>query len=211
MAVWTISAQEGAGGDRVAAALAAAAEVPLLGRNELAAIAHDLDPEHLEAEDFAEIEKRFGGRLSALAFNMAITTGAGSASALQELELRHKLPELAHSILDQAARQPCVIFAVGAFAAIPEHPKAIHVRLRAPLACRIAAYQHDHLVDRQCAEKKVKHDDHAKHAWVHSLFHVDLDDDRRFALVLDTSRFSQERIVEILLAAGGVQAALLPA
>jgi cytidylate kinase len=189
MAVWTISAQEGAGSDQIAARLAAAAGVPLLGRDQLAAIAHEIDPEHLETEDFDEIEKRFGGRFSALAF---------------------KLPELARSILNEAARQPCVIVAAGAFAALPDHPKAIHVRLRAPLACRIAAYQHEHLIARECAEKKVKHDDRAQHAWVHSLFHVDIDDSRLFALVLDTSRFSSDRLVDVLLAAGGVEAALLP-
>jgi len=201
--VWTISAQEGAGGDRIAAELAAAAGVPLLGRTELAAVAHELDPKHLDPEDFEEIERRFGGRLSALAFNMAVTTGAGAA-ALQELQFRHKLPELARAIVGRAAQEPCVIFAPAAFAALPDHPRAIHVRLRAPLACRIAAYQHEHLVDRSCAEKAIKRDDHVKHAWVRSLFHVEIDDDRLFALVLDTSRFSPERLVEILIAAGGL-------
>jgi hypothetical protein len=31
-----------------------------------------------------------------------------------------------------------------------------------------------------------------------------------FALVLDTSRFNPDRLVDVLLAAGGVQAGLLP-
>jgi cytidylate kinase len=44
------------------------------------------------------------------------------------------------------------------------------------------------------------------HAWVKSLYHVDIDDPQRFSLVLDTSRFSPDRIVEILLAAAGAQA-----
>jgi cytidylate kinase len=83
------------------------------------------------------------------------------------------------------------------------------VRLRAPLAGRIAAYQREHLVGPGCAEKAIKHDDHVQNTWVRSLYHVDIDDDRRFTLALDTSRFSQGRLVEILLAAGGVQAPLL--
>ena len=37
-----------------------------------------------------------------------------------------------------------------------------------------------------------------------SLYHADLDDDRNFTLVVDASRFSPERLVELLLAAGGV-------
>jgi len=207
MAVWTISAQEGTGGDQVAAELAAAAGLPLLDRNALALLARDVDPDHLEVEDFEEIEERFGGRLSLLGLSMAITTGPAAADALQELQFRHKLPELGRAVVTEAARRPCVILAPAAFAALPEHPGAIHIRLRAPLACRIAAYQREHLVDRGCAEKAIKHDDRVKHALVRSLYHVEIDDERLFALVLDASRFSPERLVEILLAAGGIPAA----
>jgi cytidylate kinase len=44
---------------------------------------------------------------------------------------------------------------------------------------------------------------------VKSLYHVDIDDRRLFSLVLDAGRFTSERLVETLLAAGGVQAALV--
>jgi cytidylate kinase len=44
--------------------------------------------------------------------------------------------------------------------------------------------------------------------WVKSLYRVDIDDPRLFSLVLDASRFSPERLVDTLLAAGGVQPAL---
>ena len=36
-----------------------------------------------------------------------------------------------------------------------------------------------------------------------SLYHADLDDDRVFTLALDVSRFTPERLVAVLLAAGG--------
>jgi cytidylate kinase len=202
VAVWTISTQEGAGGSQIAAELAAAAGVPLLGRTELASIACATDPERFATSDFEEVEQRFGGRLATLALNMALAAGPGLPSALQEWELRQKLPELGRSILNEVAREPCVILSPAAFAGLTEHPSAIHVRLRAPFACRVAAYQREHLVNRECAEKHVKHDDHVKHSWVQSLYGVEIDDERRFALVLDTSRFSPDRIVEILLAAG---------
>jgi Cytidylate kinase-like family len=209
MAVWTIAAQEGTGGERIAAELAASAGIPLLDRQTLALFAHELDPDDLEVEDFEEIEERFGGRLRMLAFSLAITPGLAAAAAVQELQFRHKLPELGRAVIGEAARRPCVILAPAAFAALPEHPGAIHVRLRAPLACRVASYQREHLVDPGCAEKAIKHDDRVKSAWVRSLYHADIDDDRRFTLALDTSRFPTGRLVEILLAAGGVQAALL--
>jgi cytidylate kinase len=98
-----------------------------------------------------------------------------------------------------------------AFAALADHPSAVHVRLHAPLECRIASYQREHLVDRRCAEKALKHADQRMHAWVKSLYHVDIDDARHFSVVLDTSRLSPDRIVELLLAAAGVHTASMAA
>jgi cytidylate kinase len=205
MTVWTISAQEGTGGTRVAAELAAAAGVPLLDREALAVLAHEVDPALPELD---ELEARFG-RFTMLSLSAALSVG--SAEAFQEVELRHKLPDLGRAILGEAARSSCVIYVPAAFAALSDHPSAIHVRLCAPVDCRIASYQREQLVDRCCAVKALKRDDHRRRAWVKSLYRVDIDDARRFSLVLDTSRFSSERPVEILLAAGGVQAALLAA
>jgi len=92
---------------------------------------------------------------------------------------------------------------------LAEHPAAVHVRLWAPLEWRISAYKREQLVDRRCAEKALKHDDHGKRAWVKSLYHVDIDDLRLFSLILDASRFSPDRLVQTLLAAGGVEAMLM--
>jgi Cytidylate kinase-like family len=205
MAVWTISAQAGTGGDDVAVRLAVAAGVPLLDRKTLALFAHALNP---LVEDGDELEARVGGPLNLAALSMAMTTG--SVDAFQELQLRQTLPELGRAVVADAARYPCVIFATAAFAALPEHPSAIHVRLRAPLEWRIASYQREHLVDRHCAEKALKRSDHLNHAWVKTLYRADVDDSRLFSIVVDASRSSPERVVEILLAAGGVHAAAQP-
>jgi hypothetical protein len=201
MGVWTISAQAGTGGEDIAARLAAAAGVPLLDRKTLALFAHELNP---LVRDGDELEKRVGGPLNLAALSMAMTTG--SLEAFQELQLRQTLPALGRAVVGDAARRPCVIFAAAAFAALPEHRPATHVRLRAPLEWRIANYQREHLVDRHCAEKSLKHDDHLRQKWVKSLYHVDIDESRLFSVVLDASRFSTDRLVEILLAAGGVAA-----
>jgi Cytidylate kinase-like family len=204
MTVWTIAAQEGTGGARLAAELALAADVPLLDRTALAALAHQMDPDCPEDE---ELDRRLGGRLHTLALSTAIT--AGSPEAFRDVELRHKLPALGRAVVAEAARTPCVIYAPAAFAALAEHPSAVHVRLWAPLEWRISAYKREQLVDRRCAEKALKRDDHGKRAWVKSLYHVDIDDLRLFSLVLDASRFSPDRLVEAMVAAGGVEAARL--
>jgi hypothetical protein len=201
MAVWTISAQEGTGGERLATSLAAAAGVPLLDRQALAlAIPESAAPLLADVDD---LEERVCGRFALVSLSLALR--AGSEDAWRELQLRKLLPELGRTVTEEAARQPCVIFAPAAFAALSEHPSAVHVRLRAPLDWRIAAYQREQVVDRRRAERAVGHDDHSKRAWVRSLYHVDIDDPCRYSVVLDASRLSTDRLVELLLAAGGAR------
>jgi cytidylate kinase len=206
MTIWTIAAQAGTGGDRIAAELATSAGVLVFNRQTLAQFAHDLNPDEFEVEDIEQIEERFGGRLRMLALSTAMTTAAVAAVALPEIQFRSRLPELGRAVFREVARQPCVILSPAAFAALAEHPGAVHVRIHAPLETRIAAYQRDHVVDRGHAEKAISRDDHVKSALVRSLYHAGMDDDRLFGLVLDSSRFTPERLVEILLAAGGAQA-----
>jgi hypothetical protein len=202
MAVWTISAQEGTGGANVAAELAAAARVPFLDRRALTCVLHELEPMVALDDD---LEARVGGRLNAFALSMAIP--AASPDAMSELHLRKMLPALGRAVLTRAACSSCVIYAPGAFAVLADHAAAVHVRLRAPLDWRIANYQREELVDRRCAEKRLRNDDHRKQAWVKSLYRLDLENTRLFSLVLDASRFSPDRLVDTLLAAAGVAAA----
>jgi hypothetical protein len=204
MAVWTVSAEQGTGGDRIAASLAAAADVELIGRDTLALLAHDINPDVMGADTIDELERSVGrGGVSLLALGVPFSPFAGVM--VRQLHLQHALPELGRAVTAQAARRPCVIAAAGAFAAMETHHAAIHVRLRAPLDWRVAQYSRGHLVDRRCAEKAVRGDDHRKHAWLKAIYHVDIDHPRHFALVLDVSRFSPDRIVETLLVAGGVE------
>jgi Cytidylate kinase-like family len=201
MAVWTISAQAGTSGDRVAAGLAATVGVPLYDRPGLAELARGLE---LELPELERIEERFCGRYSHL---LLMAAGAAAVpDTISELKLREALPELGRRVLGEAAKCACVIDAAAAFAVLRDHPNAIHVRLRAPFEHRVAAYQHVYLVDRHRAEKAVKHADHLQHAWVRTLYHLDVEDDSRFTVALDTSRLSPDRLVETLVAAGGAAA-----
>jgi cytidylate kinase len=195
--IWTISAALGTGGPAVATELADRAGVRLLDRAALAEVAHDLRP---DVRDVEALEARVGGRLNAFALGAALT--AGSAEAFHELQLRQTLPDLGRAVLHEASRQSAVILVPGAFAALRDHPSAVHVRLHAPFAWRVDTYARCELVDHACAEKKVKHDDHAKRAWVRTLYHLDIEDMRLFSIALDVSRFSTERLAEIVLASG---------
>jgi cytidylate kinase len=201
MGLWTISAQAGTGAPAIAGALASRAGVDLVDRKRLLALAHEMDP---DVDETSDLEARLGGRLNTFALSLALSSG--SPVALRELRLRQALPQLGRAVLREAARRPAVIVAPGAFAALRDQPNAVHVRLRAPFAWRVAAYQRQEVVDRRCAEKAVRHDDEQRRAWVRALHHVDLDDLTQFTLVVDVSRLSTERVVDLLLAACAARA-----
>jgi hypothetical protein len=197
MRIWTISAEAGTGGEKVAADLAAAAEVPLVGFKTLSSFAPDLLG---DVPDLADLEERVGGRLNAIGLSLAMI-GPGSAVADAEIEFRRTLPEVGRTILGEAARESCVILAPSAFLGLRDHVSAVHVRIHAPLEWRIDGYRRDHLVDRGVAEHAVEHDDHMTRTWVKTIYHANIDDYALFSVVLDASRFSSERLVEMLLAA----------
>jgi hypothetical protein len=197
MRIWTISAEAGSGGERIAADLAAAAGVPLFDFKALSSLAPDLLG---DVPELADLEERVGGRLNAIGLSLAMI-GYGSAAAVSELEFRRTLPELGHAILGEAARSSCVILAPSAFLGIRDHVSAIHVRIHAPLEWRLDAYQRDQVVDRDAAERAVKHDDHMTRTWVKTIYHANLDDYSLFSVVVDASRFSTQRLVDMLIAA----------
>ena len=135
MAVWTVSAELGTGGDLVAAGLAAAADIALVDRDALALLARDLNPDVTGASTIDELEQYVGkGGISLLALGIPFSPLAGDMVR----QINSTTPSGARAGgHGHAARQPSVISASGAFAAM-EPPGAIHVRLRAPLGCRVA-------------------------------------------------------------------------
>jgi hypothetical protein len=197
MRIWTISAAAGVGGERIAAELAAAAGVSLFDFRALSSLAGD---QLGDVPDLADLEERVGGRLNAIGLSLAMI-GSGSALAVSELEFRRTLPELGRAVLGEAVRSSCVILAPSAFLGLRDHVSAIHVRIHAPLEWRIDAYQRDNVVDRPAAERAVKHDDQMTRAWVKTIYHANLDDYSMFSVVVDASRFSTQRLVEMLIAA----------
>jgi cytidylate kinase len=209
MVVWTISAEAGTGGDQVASALADAAGVPLLDRDALELLARASDPEVMGATRIHDLEECIGSGAVTL-LSLGIPFSPVASDAVRQLQLQHALPKLGRAVMASAARCCCVLSAPGAFAALGDHPAAVHVRLRAPFEWRVSTYGRTHVVNRKAAEKAVRHDDHVKRAWLRSIYRVDIEDTRHFALVLDASRLSQDRLVATMLAAGGA-AAVVPA
>ncbi len=161
--------------------------------------------------DVDKLPQRIGGRMIAAALGLASTTLACS-EAVRELRFREELVQVAGDVLGEATHGSCVIETSVGFAALRDCPSAVHVRLRAPLEWRIKAYQRESLVSRQAAEKAVKHADHQQRLLAKAMYRADADDESNFSIVLDASRFSVDRMVDVLLAAGahGPALALAP-
>jgi hypothetical protein len=198
MTVRTLSTREGTGSEGAAARLAVAAPTPSLDQRALALFAHELNP---RVRDAGELERRIGGVFNVAA--LSIASANGSVEAFQKLQLRKTLPEFGRAVISAAADRACVILAPAAFAALPEHPAAVHARLHAAPAQRIKNYQRGHLVNPRRAEKTVRRDDHLKRTWVKALYQLEIDGPRPFCIVLDTSRLSTHRLVDVQLTAGG--------
>lgn len=200
MTVWTITAQLGTGGHEIATDVAARMGVTLLDRETLATVAQRREPA-LDVANADELEERVGGRRNAFAFSAAMISGA--PEAFRELQLRRTLPDLGRAVLGEIARGPAVVLAHAGFAALAEHPGAVHVRIRAPFGWRVAEVRRRELLSDERARRAVQHDDQLHRNWVRTLYHADLDDPAGFAVVVDASRLAPDRIVELLLAAGG--------
>ena len=198
MTVWTISLQEGTGGEEIAAALAAAAEVPLIDREAEEAIAQVLG---LLPEEVDRLEHDLPGPL----YRIAIAVSASSGYAMPD-ESRVKLPavrETTERVFREAAKWPCVLFGRAGFRIVADHPGALHVRLRAPFGWRAENYARAHLIPREEAANVIRKEDHARETYVKRLYDVPLDDPGSFHLVIDVSRIDQETVVRLLLEAAG--------
>src|SRR5262245_28153786 len=145
MLVCTIAAEAGTPANVVAATIAARSGARLLDRPVLIALARDLDT---EISDFDRLEERVCNRLTTFAMGLAFP---GAPDVVRELELKKTVARMARKVLSDAVREPSVILAPAAFAGLEDHPSAIHVSLRAPLAWRITTYGRENLLDRHRA------------------------------------------------------------
>ena len=198
MTVLTIASDLAVPADQIGRAVADAAGMAYVDAPALLALGKLLHPEINVSDDVEVLERRIGGRLTQLALGLALSGGAWPAN--RELEFRNAMPDLAREVTLRAAESPAVIQATAAFAALGDHPGAIHVRLWAPKAWRVEQHHRAALIDRATAEAAIRTDDHLQRTWVRSLYGADLDDLRRFMLSIDVSRIPRDTIVASLVA-----------
>jgi hypothetical protein len=198
MAVWTVSWQEGSGGDEVARLLAERAEVPLVDREAVTAVARRFG---WTTEQASEYERHLPGPLNRLSLSVGIGMWA-SGAVVEELDRPKTFAEAVELVYQQASRWPCVLLGRAGFAILADHPGSIHARIRAPLSWRIDRAARLEYCSRAQARERILRDDRKRAAYVKLLYAAEIDDPAHFDLICDASRFSQDALVDLLLLAG---------
>ncbi len=196
--VWTISAQSGVDGRRVATELADTLQIPLLDRDALL----ELTGQGGTADD---LDDHMYNRVQQLGLTFAANFGA--VQATQELQFLTELGERSREVMKRLGHERCVILAPSAVGAMPDHDQALHVRLWAPIEWRIERYAGMCMVSAAEAKHRVRELDRVQGEFASRLYQLDLNDLHRFDVAFNARTVDPRRLVAAILAAGGHSAA----
>src|SRR6266498_2306937 len=188
MAVWTISSDEGSGGDEVARALAARVGVPLLDAETIASAVRS----EMGAE--GRVGRRVASWLCDCVLSIPPVFGLVPPASRRELTER---------LILEAARSSCVVAYCTAFAVLAEHPGACHVRIRAPFDWRVRRHARENCLSRETSRKLLLRVDRKRAAYVRRVYGNRLNRFESFTVVCDSSRFGLDDLIDVLLIAGG--------
>jgi cytidylate kinase len=203
MTLVTVSAYYGAGGSRIAPALAERLGVPFLGRPP----APDLDDDGAEARACDESGGgSMPGRLLSRITSLAVAWGTPAGMTLDELlpdqTLRNAIEREVHEL---AATGEGVILGRGAFVLLHGDERALHVLLEGPEEARVRQAMEIEGVDRATAEKRMHRVDRFRRAYIETLYGVDVNDPGLFHLVLDSTAIPLENCLELIVAAAAAR------
>jgi cytidylate kinase len=204
MTLVTVSAYYGAGGSRIAPALAERLGVPFLGRPP----APELDDDGAEARACDESGGgTMPGRLLSRITSLAVAWGTPAGMTLDELLPDHTLRDaIEREVHELAATGEGVILGRGAFVLLHEDEHALHVLLEGPEEARIRQAMEIEHVDRATAEKRLRRVDRFRRAYIETLYGVDVNDPGLFHLVLDSTAIPLDDCIELIVAAAAARA-----
>jgi cytidylate kinase len=202
MTLVTVSASYGAGGSRIAPALARRLDVPFLGRPpepDLKPADDDLGAEGQCGEEW--IGTGSGGLLSRLA-TMAVAWGTPHGMTAEELlpdQTRRR--ELERELDAFAASGDGVILGRGAAAIMHDDERALHVLLDGPAEARTRQAMAIEGIDRRTAERLLARVDRFRRAYLEDLYGVNPRAAGVFHLVLDSTAIGFEDCVDMIVTA----------
>lgn len=202
MTLVTISASYGAGGSRVAPALARRLGVPFLGRPP--------EPDVLAVDEDAGAESRAcdeghgaaAGRLLSRIASMAVAWGTPSGLTAEELlPDQARRAELEEELRAFARAGRGVVLGRGAAVVLHGDPRALHVLLDGPEEARVRQAMEIEGIDRAAAERRRARVDRFRSAYLEGLYGLDVRGPGAFQLVLDSTSVPLDACVEIIAVA----------
>jgi cytidylate kinase len=198
----TISASYGAGGSRVAPALAERLAVPFLGRPPETESAVRNADRSLEADACDESAGTAAGRLFSRVASLALSWGTPPGMTVDELlpdqARRREIEQEVHALATSGAG---VILGRGAAVVLHADAHAFHVLLDGPVEARVRQAMAIEGVDRETAERRLARVDRLRRAYLETLYGVDPRGAGVFHLVLDSTAIPLDACVELIVAA----------
>jgi len=199
MTLVTISAYYGAGGSRIAPALAERLGVPFLGRPPTPGLA-ELDAEARACDESAG--GSMPGRLFSRITSMALAWGTPAGMTLDELLPDHAMrAEIEQEVRELAASGEGVILGRGAAVILHDDPRALHVLLDGPEEARVRQVMEIEGVDRETAKHRLTRVDRFRRAYIDTLYGIDPHEPGYSHLALDSTAIPLDECVELIAVA----------
>ena len=203
MTLVTVSASYGAGGSRVAPALAERLGVPFLGRPPLPAAATDPGAEERACDESGGAGP---GRLLSRIASLAVSWGTPAGLTLEELLPDQGLrQEIEHEIHDLAAGGAGVILGRGAAVLLHDDERFLHVLLDGPVEARVRQAMVMEDIDRPTAERRLARVDRFRRAYIETLYGVDPREPGICHVVLDSTAIPLDDCVELIVEAAAAR------
>ena len=203
MTLVTVSAYYGAGGSRIAPALAERLGVPFLGRPP--APGFDDAGDEMRACDESGGGSVPGRLLSRIA-SLAVAWGTPAGMTLDELmpdeALRATIEREVHEL---AATGAGVVLGRGAFVLLHDDERALHVLLEGPEEARVRQAMEIEAIDRHTAEKRLARVDRFRRAYIETLYGVEVHEPGVYDLVVDSTATPLADCVELIATAAALR------
>jgi cytidylate kinase len=191
----TISAAYGAGGSRIGPALAQRLGVEFLDRAIPTQVADRL---HVPLDNALAHDESLGDTIGRLASAFALLPELAGAAAQAGYYAGEDYRRETEKLIKEHSATGAVILGRAGAMILREHPRALHIRLDGPPERRVEQAMRIEGLNREDAERLRKDGDRAREAYVRHFYGCDARDPSHYHLVIDTTRLSEDTVVELV-------------
>ena len=209
MPVITIGRMYGAGGETVGGMVADRLGAELVDSKIFEEVARRLELPPDEVERHEEVPGSFLNRLLQALGTASIEFAAPPEATAwtppysePAMDTRKAVLQITQELIREAARTGnAVVVGRGAGYLLMDHPRALHVFLRASERSRVAALRETFGYPEEEARRRLKQTDANRRAYIRQLYNHDWLDPAHYHLVVDTGRLGYERAAAAIVAA----------